>query len=52
MQYIKLAGQCRGLGREWVRAPRLPLAGAERQMVERLVAATDTTLGAMTAHLD
>jgi 4-hydroxy-tetrahydrodipicolinate synthase len=52
VQYIKLAGQCRGLGREWVRAPRLPLAGAERLMVERLVAATDATLGAMAAHLD
>lgn len=52
VQYIKLAGQCRGMGREWVRAPRLPLAGAERLMVERLVAETDTTLDAMAAHLD
>jgi dihydrodipicolinate synthase/N-acetylneuraminate lyase len=33
VQYIKLAVQECGLGKEWVRAPRLPLAGAEREMV-------------------
>src|SRR5580704_9308534 len=33
VQYIKLAVQECGLGREWVRAPRLPLAGKEREEV-------------------
>ena len=33
VQYIKLAVQEAGLGREWVREPRLPLAGAEREQV-------------------
>jgi 4-hydroxy-tetrahydrodipicolinate synthase len=33
VQYIKLAVQEVGLGREWVREPRLPLAGAERERV-------------------
>jgi 1-pyrroline-4-hydroxy-2-carboxylate deaminase len=33
VQYIKLAEQENGLGSEWVRAPRLPLAGAERARV-------------------
>ena len=33
VQYIKLAVQEAGLGREWVREPRLPLAGAERERV-------------------
>lgn len=31
VQLIKLAVQEAGLGREWVRSPRLPLAGAERE---------------------
>jgi dihydrodipicolinate synthase/N-acetylneuraminate lyase len=31
VQKIKLAVQEFGLGREWVREPRLPLAGAERE---------------------
>lgn len=44
VQYIKLAGQIKGQGREWVRAPRLPLAGAERAMVERVVADTERAL--------
>jgi 4-hydroxy-tetrahydrodipicolinate synthase len=44
VQYIKLAGQIKGQGREWVRAPRLPLHGAEREMVERVVADTDAAL--------
>ena len=33
VQCIKLAEQETGLGAEWVRAPRLPLAGAERARV-------------------
>ena len=35
VQYIKLAVQEAGLGKEWVREPRLPLAGAEREQVLR-----------------
>lgn len=37
VQYIKLAVQEAGLGREWVRAPRLPLAGAERRQVLKVI---------------
>ncbi len=37
VQCIKLAVQECGLGREWVRAPRLPLVGAERQQVLRII---------------
>jgi 4-hydroxy-tetrahydrodipicolinate synthase len=33
VQYIKLAIQEEGWGAEWVRSPRLPLAGAEREAV-------------------
>jgi len=33
VQYIKLAVQEAGFGREWVRAPRLPLCGAERARI-------------------
>lgn len=33
VQYIKLAVQEAGLGAEWVRPPRLPLAGSERKEV-------------------
>ncbi len=33
VQYIKLAVQEVGLGAEWVREPRLPLVGAERERV-------------------
>jgi 4-hydroxy-tetrahydrodipicolinate synthase len=33
VQYIKLAVQEAGLGREWVRGPRLVLTGSEREMV-------------------
>lgn len=33
VQYIKLCLQETGLGHEWVRAPRLPLTGDERQQV-------------------
>jgi dihydrodipicolinate synthase/N-acetylneuraminate lyase len=37
VQYIKLAVQEAGLGREWVREPRLPLAGAERENVLKII---------------
>jgi dihydrodipicolinate synthase/N-acetylneuraminate lyase len=37
VQYIKLAVQECGLGREWVRAPRLPLVGEERKRVLRVI---------------
>ena len=37
VQYIKLAVQECGLGTEWVRAPRLPLAGAERKAVLKII---------------
>ncbi len=37
VQMIKLANQLVGTGREWVRRPRLPLAGEERRRVEELV---------------
>jgi len=33
VQYIKLAIQEAGLGAEWVRAPRRPLVGAEREQI-------------------
>lgn len=47
VQYIKLAGQIKGQGHEWVRAPRQPLSGAERTMLERVVANTDLGLAAL-----
>src|SRR5436190_10099143 len=37
VQYIKLAVQECGLGSEWVRAPRLPLVGAEREMILKII---------------
>jgi len=37
VQYIKLAVQECGLGREWVRAPRLTLAGEERKRVLKII---------------
>lgn len=37
VQYIKLAVQECGLGREWVRAPRLPLVGTERKSVLKVI---------------
>ncbi len=37
VQYIKLAVQECGLGREWTRAPRLPLRGAERKAVLKII---------------
>ena len=37
VHYIKLAIQECGLGSEWLRAPRLPLAGAEREQVLAII---------------
>ena len=37
VQYIKLCEQEVGLGAEWVRAPRLPIAGAERKAVLKII---------------
>ena len=37
VQYIKLCEQETGLGAEWVRAPRLPLAGDERRRVLKII---------------
>ncbi len=37
VQYIKLAVQECGLGAEWVRPPRLPLTGAERERILKII---------------
>jgi 4-hydroxy-tetrahydrodipicolinate synthase len=37
VQYIKLAVQECGLGAEWVRPPRLPLEGAERKAILKVI---------------
>jgi 4-hydroxy-tetrahydrodipicolinate synthase len=37
VQYIKLCLQETGLGREWVREPRLPIRGAEREQVLHII---------------
>ncbi len=37
VQYIKLCEQETGLGVEWVRAPRLPIAGDERKAVLKII---------------
>ncbi|MFM8406170.1 MAG: dihydrodipicolinate synthase family protein [Pirellulaceae bacterium] len=37
VQYIKLCVQECGLGTEWTRAPRLPISGAEREQVLRVI---------------
>ena len=37
VQYIKLLCQETGLGKEWVREPRQPLAGEERERVLRII---------------
>jgi 4-hydroxy-tetrahydrodipicolinate synthase len=37
VQYIKLAVQECGLGKEWTRAPRLPLRGSERKAVLKII---------------
>ena len=39
VQYIKLAIQECGLGSEWVRAPRLPLVGEEREQILKIIRA-------------
>lgn len=39
VQYIKLLCQESGLGKEWVREPRLPIAGAEREQVIKIIRA-------------
>jgi 4-hydroxy-tetrahydrodipicolinate synthase len=40
VQYIKLAQQEAGLGAEWVRSPRLPLVGQEREQVLQIIRAS------------
>jgi dihydrodipicolinate synthase/N-acetylneuraminate lyase len=47
VQYIKLAAQLKGHGSEWVRPPRMPLCGAEKAMVEQLVATTAQALAGL-----
>ena len=37
VQYIKLTEQECGLGAEWVRSPRLPLAGQERKQILKII---------------
>lgn len=37
VQYIKLCVQECGLGKEWTRAPRLPLSGTEREAVLKII---------------
>ncbi len=37
VQYIKLLCQETGLGKEWCREPRLPLAGTEREQVLKII---------------
>lgn len=37
VQYIKLLCQETGLGTEWVREPRLPIADAEREQVLKVI---------------
>jgi 1-pyrroline-4-hydroxy-2-carboxylate deaminase len=37
VQYIKLASEITGIGTEHVRAPRLPLAGAERERILQVI---------------
>lgn len=37
VQYIKLAATATGIGSEYVRAPRLPLIGAEREQVQEVI---------------
>jgi len=37
VQYIKLAESVTGLGTEWVRPPRLPLKGEERQRILSII---------------
>ena len=37
VQYIKLAESVTGLGNEWVRPPRLPITGAERERILKII---------------
>jgi dihydrodipicolinate synthase/N-acetylneuraminate lyase len=37
VQYIKLAATATGIGSEYVRAPRLPLIGVEREQVQQII---------------
>ncbi len=37
VQYIKLAATATGIGSEYVRAPRLPLIGTEREQVQHII---------------
>lgn len=37
VQYIKLAQQENGLGNEWVRMPRMPLVGEERERILKII---------------
>lgn len=37
VQYIKLCAQENGIGTEWTRAPRLPLRGAEREAILKMI---------------
>lgn len=48
VQYIKLCVQECGLGREWTRSPRLPLRGAEREAVLKVI--HDGITGAPQTH--
>lgn len=50
VQYIKFAQALAGLGTETVRAPRLALAGEERQRVEAIVRRALETRGALAAE--
>lgn len=47
VQYIKLCVQECGLGQEWTRAPRLPLSGAERDAVLKIIHAGISSRPAM-----
>jgi 4-hydroxy-tetrahydrodipicolinate synthase len=50
VQYIKLANQMTGLGSEWVRAPRLPLAGEERDRIAAVIQQAIDNRPALTAQ--
>lgn len=47
VQYIKLCEQETGLGAEWVRSPRLPIAGEERERVLSIIRQAIATRPAM-----
>jgi len=50
VQYIKLAIQECGLGAEWVRAPRLPIEGAERERILKIIHDGSRRAPSMEAH--